>query len=114
MAKRITESEFVRRAAREAEVDKAVMQKCWVGVINAFIDLYCDGNTLTVRDLGVFRLRKTKPRVGYDFRTGEKNVQIAGSATPVFKPCATLRKTVGVCYRERVEQGLEDELPDED
>lgn len=110
---RLTESEFVRRAAREAEVDKAVMQKCWVGIINAFIDLYCDGDSVTVRDLGCFRLRKTKPRVGYDFKTGEKNVQIAGSAVPVFKPCYTLRRAVGDNYRDRVEQGLEDELPDE-
>lgn len=112
MAK-IRETEFIRRAAREAEVRKEVMHTCWVGIVNTLIDIYCDGDEVTVKDLGTFRLRKTKPRLGYDFATGEKNVMIPGGASPTFRPCVALRKAADANYKERLLNDVEDELPDE-
>lgn len=110
---KIKESEFIKKAAAEADVKQTVMHTCWVGIVNALIDLYCDGDEITVKNLGTFRLRKKAPRLGYNFKTGEKNVVCPGGASPTFRPCTELRKAVDANYKERLMNDLEDELPEE-
>lgn len=102
---KITEKEFVNRVANSAEVKPEVAHRVWCAVVDNIIDLFCYGDEMTVKNLGTFRLRKSKPRIGYSFKTGEKNVYIDGGATPFFKACDALRKATDANYKERLEMG---------
>lgn len=102
---KLTEKEFVRRVAESAEVKPDVAYRVWCAVVDNLIDLFCYGDEMTVKNLGTFRLRKRKSRIGYDFKTGEKSVFIDGGATPFFKGCDNLRKATNANYLERLEMG---------
>ena len=44
-------------------------------------------------------------RIGYDFKTGEKNVYIDGGASPFFGASENLKKATNANYLERLEMG---------
>jgi nucleoid DNA-binding protein len=102
---KLTEKDFIQRIAESAEVSNATAARVWGATVDCFIDLYCDGNELTVKNLGTFRLRRRKSRIGYDFKTGEKNVYIDGGASPFFKASDNLKKATDANYKERLEMG---------
>jgi len=102
---KLTEKEFIRRIAETADVKLDVAYRVWNAVVDGLIDLYCEGNEMTVRNLGTFRLRRRKPRIGYDFKTGEKNVYIDGGASPFFGASDNLKKATDANYKERLEMG---------
>jgi nucleoid DNA-binding protein len=102
---KLTEKEFIRRVAISAECNTATAYRVWNAVVDELIDLYCNGNEMTVKNLGTFRLRRRKPRIGYDFKTGEKNVYIDGGASPFFGASENLKKATNANYLERLEMG---------
>ena len=97
---KFTEEVFIRRVAVSAEVNTATAHRVWNAVVDELIDLYCNGNEMTVKNLGTFRLRRRKSRIGYDFKTGEKNVYIDGGASPFFKASDNLKKATDANYKE--------------
>ena len=102
---KLTEKQFVDKIAEAAEVKPDVAYRVWCAVVDGLIDLYCYGNEMTVKNLGTFRLRRRKPRIGYDFKTGEKNVYIDGGASPFFGASDNLKKATDANYKERLEMG---------
>lgn len=102
---KLTEKQFVNKIAEAAEVKPDVAYRVWCAVVDGLIDLYCYGNEMTVKNLGTFRLRRRKPRIGYSFKTGEKNVYIDGGASPYFKASDNLKKATDANYKERLEMG---------
>jgi nucleoid DNA-binding protein len=90
----LTKRDMVVKISNEAEVTQqeafAVIQKA----LELITDSLADGQTVELRNFGVFEVRLTKPRVGRNPNKPDKDVVIPARATVKFKPGKIMRQRV--------------------
>lgn len=90
----LTKRDMVVKISNKAEVTQqkafAVIQKA----LELITDSLADGQTVELRNFGVFEVRLTKPRVGRNPNKPDKDVVIPARATVKFKPGKIMRQRV--------------------
>lgn len=89
----MTKADVVNVIASATGLTKVETEAVVNGFISTIRDSLKDGKGIEIRGFGTFKVRKKKPRVARNPRSGEK-VNIPEKFVPVFKPSKELKTVV--------------------
>lgn len=89
----MTKRELVIKIAEETGVKQTDVKKVAQKFLDEMIETLARGETLELRNFGVFKIRSRKPRTGRNPKTGV-TVEIPAKKTVVFKPGLVMKKRV--------------------
>ncbi len=89
----ITKESIVHDVMKVVELTKSESTTLVNSVIKSIGDAVTSGNRVEIRGFGVFECVDRKPKIGYNFRTGE-GVQIPAKKTVKFKVSKSLDRTL--------------------
>ena len=89
----MTKKEIAIKIADETGIKQIVVKEVVQKTIDAMIEALAKGETLELRNFGVFTIKERKARTGRNPRTGE-SIQIAASKVPTFKAGKELKEAV--------------------
>jgi DNA-binding protein HU-beta len=81
----ITKADLVERVAEMTGFTKTETAVICEGLLKAIRDVMAEGKDIEIRRFGTFKLKKRKPRIARNPRTGSP-VPIKDRVIPVFKP----------------------------
>lgn len=84
-------AQLVKRVAQKLGQGRRVARHAVDGTLDALAELLCETGRLELRDLGVFRVRRTAPRETVDPRTGEP-ITLPATNTVDFRPALKLKR----------------------
>lgn len=89
----MTKKEIVLKIAEESDLKQTDIKLIVQKTFDHIIDALSKGETIELRNFGVFKVRSRKPRVGRNPKTGEP-VPIPERKKVVFKPGMVMKKKV--------------------
>lgn len=89
----MTKKEIAIRIADETEIKQIITKKVIQKTLDAIIDILATGETIELRNFGVFKVKSRKARIARNPRTGE-TVQVAPKKSVVFKPGLVMKQKV--------------------
>jgi DNA-binding protein HU-beta len=89
----MNKAELVNAIAEEAKITKVEADKALKGILDALTDCLVAGDKLTLVGFGTFSVASRAARTGKNPQTG-KQIEIAASVAPKFKPGNTLKALV--------------------
>jgi integration host factor subunit beta len=89
----MTKKEIVIKIADETGIKQIVVKEIVQKTIDAMIQALSSGDTLELRNFGVFKVKERKARKGRNPRTGD-SVEIAPKKVVTFKPGLVMKKKV--------------------
>ena len=93
MSNNMTKAELIGKVAQSSTVSKAVSEKVINAVIQNIEKALSGGKTVTLVGFGTFTTTQRKARKGRNPQTG-KEINIAASTVPKFRPGKNLRDAV--------------------
>ncbi|RKZ30698.1 integration host factor subunit beta [bacterium] len=92
-ARVVTKADLVEKVAEMTGFTKTETAVICEGLLQAIKDVMAAGNDIEIRRFGTFKLKKRKPRIARNPRTGEA-VPIKERIVPVFKPSKAFKTKV--------------------
>lgn len=89
----MTKVDLIAKVAAEAELTKKDAEKAVSAVFDGITESLKAGDKVTLVGFGTFETRNRPARKGHDPRTG-KEIDIAASVAPAFKPGKALKDAV--------------------
>ena len=89
----MTKRELVMKIAEEADVRQTDVKRIVQKFLDHMIEALAKGETLELRNFGVFRVKSRKPRIGRNPKTGVA-VPIPARKTVIFKAGMIMKKKV--------------------
>ena len=89
----MTKKEIAIKIADETGIKQIVVKEVVQKVIDAMIESLAKGETLELRNFGIFKVKERKARIGRNPRTGE-TVSIPSKKVVTFKPGLVMKQSV--------------------
>jgi nucleoid DNA-binding protein len=89
----VTKEDIVNRVWEKLDISKKQSGELIDHLITSIKDILTDGEKLKIGGFGVFEVRRRKPRMGRNPKTGEK-AGIKEGKTLKFKPGKTLKQNI--------------------
>ncbi len=89
----MTKKEIAIKIADETGIKQIVVKEVVQRTINAMIEALAKGETLELRNFGVFKVKERKARTGRNPRTGE-TVAVPPKKVVTFKPGLVMKQSV--------------------
>jgi len=89
----MTKKEIAIKIADETGIKQIVVKEVVQKTINAMIESLAKGETLELRNFGVFKVKERKARTGRNPRTGE-TVSVPPKKVVTFKPGLVMKQSV--------------------
>lgn len=89
----MTKREIAIQVADNTGIKQIVTKKVIQKTLDAMIDILASGQTIELRNFGVFKVRSRKARTARNPRTGE-SVPVPPKKTVVFKPGLVMKQRV--------------------
>ena len=89
----MTKKEIVLKIAEETDLKQTDVKTVVQKTFDHIIDALSKGQTIELRNFGVFKVKSRKPRMGRNPKTGE-SVPIPERKKVVFKPGMVMKKKV--------------------
>lgn len=89
----MTKKDMAIKIAEQADVKQIIVKKVVQSTLDVIIDSLADGETIELRNFGIFKVKSRKARTGRNPRTGE-TVPVPPKKTVVFKPGMVMRHKV--------------------
>ncbi len=89
----MTKVDLIARVAAEADLTKKDAEKAVSALLEGITEALKSGDKVTIVGFGTFETRERPARKGHDPRTG-KEIDIAASTAPAFKPGKALKDAV--------------------
>lgn len=89
----MTKKDIAIKIADDTGIKQVVVKKIIQSALDEIIDILARGETIELRNFGVFKIRSRKARTGRNPRTGE-TVPVPPKKTVVFKPGMVMKKKV--------------------
>jgi len=89
----MTKADLVDEVASYAELSRKHSETVVNTFFGSIIESLTRGDKVELRGFGTFKVRRRKPRIGRNPKTGEK-VQVPAKVVPYFKPGKELRQLV--------------------
>lgn len=89
----MNKTDLIHRAAQMSGATKKDTEAVAEALFDAMCQALASGEKITLTNFGTFEVRRRVARVGRNPKTGDI-IQIPSGKTPVFHPCAALKKAV--------------------
>ena len=89
----MTKRELVMRIAEDTDIKQMDVRKVIQKLLDHMIEALAKGETLELRNFGVFKVKSRKPRIGRNPKTGAA-VNIPAKKTVTFKAGMVMKKKV--------------------
>ena len=89
----VTKKDIVMKIAEETNIKQIHVKKVVQRTFDAIIDALNDGQSIELRNFGIFKVRVRKGRIGRNPRTGEQ-VPIPDKKVVTFKPGLIMKEKV--------------------
>ena len=89
----MTKKEIVLRVASETGLKQLDVKKVVQRSLDAIVDSLSKGDTVELRNFGIFKVKSRKGRTGRNPRTGEK-VPVPPKRVVTFKPGLVMKKDI--------------------
>lgn len=89
----MTKKDIAIKIAEEAGIKQIIVKKIVQKYLDAIIDILAQGETIELRNFGVFKVKSRKGRTGRNPRTGEV-VPVPPKKVVVFKPGLVMKQKV--------------------
>lgn len=89
----MTKKDIAIKIAEEVGVKQVLVKKIIQKTLDAVIDILVTGETIELRNFGVFKVKSRKQRTGRNPRTGE-TVPVPQKRVVVFKPGLVMKQKV--------------------
>ena len=89
----MTKKEIAIRVAEETGIKQIVTKKVIQKALDAIIDILSKGETIELRNFGVFKVKSRKARTARNPRTGE-SVPVPPKKAVIFKPGLVMKQKV--------------------
>ncbi len=89
----MTKKDIVLRVASETGLKQLDVKKVVQRSLDAIVDSLSKGDTVELRNFGIFKVKSRKGRTGRNPRTGEK-VPVAPKRVATFKPGLVMKKAI--------------------
>ncbi len=89
----MTKKEIAIKIAEETGIKQIVVKEVVQKTIDAMIEALANGDTLELRNFGVFKVKERKARTGRNPRTGE-TVPVPPKKVVTFKPGLVMKQRV--------------------
>ncbi|MFH0732020.1 MAG: HU family DNA-binding protein [Candidatus Omnitrophota bacterium] len=89
----MTKKEIAIRVADETGIRQIVTKKILQKSLDAIVDILASGETIELRNFGVFKVKSRKARTARNPRTGE-TVAVAPKRAVIFKPGLVMKQKV--------------------
>ena len=89
----MTKKEIVQHIAEKVGVNRLQAQEIVQSVFDGITETLVREGRIELRNFGVFEVKKRKPRIGRNPRTGE-NVKVPGRMVVTFKPGRVMEERV--------------------
>jgi DNA-binding protein HU-beta/integration host factor subunit alpha len=90
----MTKHDLVMRIVKATGLPQDDVARVVQGVLSAIIDALRKGDTVELRNFGVFRVKERQPRVGRNPKHPDQVVRIPRRKVVKFKPGSLMRKLV--------------------
>jgi nucleoid DNA-binding protein len=89
----MTKKDIAIKISDETGIKQIVVKKIIQKYLDHLIDILATGETIELRNFGVFKVKMRKPKMGRNPRTGEA-VPVPAKKTVVFKPGLIMKQKV--------------------
>ena len=89
----MTKKDIVLKIADESKFKQVVVKKVVHRVFHVMLEALLKGDKIEIRNFGVFKVKKRKPRIGRNPRTNQP-VPVPERKTVVFKPGLEMKRRV--------------------
>ena len=89
----MTKKDIAIKIAEQADIKQVVVKEIIQKYLDAVIDILAAGETIELRNFGVFKVKSRKPKTGRNPRTGEV-VPVPARKVVVFKPGLVMKQRV--------------------
>lgn len=96
----MTKREIVQTIAEEIGLTQVQTKDIVQKTFDAIVDMLVEGHRVELRNFGVFEVRRRKPRVARNPRTGEK-VMVPAKCAVIFKPGQVMEQRIDAEWRDR-------------
>jgi nucleoid DNA-binding protein len=100
----MTKREIVQTIAEEIGLTQVQTKEIVQRTFDAIVNLLVEGHRVELRNFGVFEVRRRKPRMARNPRTGEK-VMVPEKCAVVFKPGQVMEERIDAEWRDREASG---------
>ncbi len=90
----MTKHDLVMRIVEATGLPQDKVARVVQGVLNAIIDALRKGDTVELRNFGVFRVKERQPRIGRNPKQPDQVVRIPRRKVVKFKPGSLMRRLV--------------------
>lgn len=109
----VTKKELAKAIAEELDLPAIVAQKAVQHTFDGIVKTLLEEGRIELRNFGIFEVKKRKPRIARNPRTGEK-VKVGARLVVTFKPGREMGNQINNLKRCRVEIGPTETTPDWD
>ena len=89
----MTKKDIVLKIADESKFKQVVVKKVVHRVFDVMLEALLKGDKIEIRNFGVFKIKKRKPRIGRNPRTNQP-VPVPERKTVVFKPGLEMKQRI--------------------
>jgi len=89
----MTKKDIVLKIADESKFKQVVVKKVVHRVFDVMLEALLKGDKIEIRNFGVFKVKKRKPRIGRNPRTNQP-VPVPERKTVVFKPGLEMKQRI--------------------
>ncbi len=89
----MTKRDIVLTISERTGIKQVVVKEVVQGVFDTIFEALKNGKTIEIRNFGVFKVKKRKPRIGRNPKTGEV-VPVPERNAVVFKPGQEMKKVI--------------------
>ncbi len=89
----MTKRDIVLTISARTGIKQVIVKEVVQGVFDTIFEALKNGKSIEIRNFGVFKVKKRKPRIGRNPKTGEV-VPVPERNTVVFKPGQEMKKVI--------------------
>ena len=89
----LTKKDLVLAVAKDTEITQVEVKRVVQRLLDRLIESLKEGNTVELRNFGVFKVRQRAPRRGRNPKTGQE-VPVPSKRVVVFKPGLLMRQDI--------------------